>query len=167
MLTFIVPSLSELKVSHKTRQSLSFTLPSSHRSQWISFRNDHGGAWWILDPCQLCALPFHFCFENFSSRNRNCPKPTPLGSQFLSFSPLVETDSLIQFVLHLGCAHSVLWWQWVQFYLWWLKNSTQLTLHFKNWKISQKSILFFFSVSLHFTVIIHKPVENMTGNEKM
>lgn len=138
--------MPELEVSHRSRESFSFSfaLPSCH---WVSFWGTYGyGRSWTH--AGSIPLLFILCFENLMLRNRSCPKPSkthPSGEIVsLPSSPSVETDTLTQFVLHLGNSLCVHWWQWVQLYLWWPKNSSQLTSHFKNWKISQKSILFFF-----------------------
>lgn len=142
------PPLPELEVSHQTRESfsLSSTLPSCHRNHWVSFRGTHGHG---VSQTHASSAPFPFisALKTLHRETETAPNPTRTTSGelvSLPFSPSVETDTLTQFVLHLGCPHSAHWWHWVQLYLWWPKNSTQLTLHFKNWKISQKSILFFF-----------------------
>lgn len=137
--------MPELEVSHQSREFLTVmycTLLS------LGLFLEHPWSWQVLEYTDSIPLLFILCFENLMLRYRSCPKPSKTHSTgetvSLPSSPSVETDTLTQFVLHLDNSLCVHWWQWVQLYLWWPKNSSQLTLHFKNWKISQKSILFFF-----------------------
>lgn len=100
------------------------------------------GSMWIH--LHLPLLFFYFLCDYLICRNPSMSFSRLGTKQERNFEALQQQrPRLSPGKLHLDWTH-LYQWPWVLHYPHSPKNSSQLTLHFKNWKISQKSILFSF-----------------------